>query len=137
MRGRYALVGMTGRGGSQVDVVVMNHDRDVLDAMRSVVEAEGFTVATRQACEPVEALAAFVRERDPRVVVYDLGPPPVEGALAKWRDLCRQPGADRPYVVTSTFRCELDPHPCMVECVLLKPLTMGDMTAAVRRAMQR
>lgn len=120
-----------------VDVVVINHDVDVLDALATAIESAGFKVAKRQAQERLDQLVAFVREQDPRVVVYDLGPPPVESAIEKWRDLCRQPGANRPYVITTTYACELAPHACMVECVLLKPMTLHEVTEAVHRAMPK
>jgi DNA-binding NarL/FixJ family response regulator len=115
----------------------MNHDVDVLDAMALAVEAAGFTVAKHYAKGPVDQLAAFIRQQDPKVVVYDFGPPPVDRAVEKWRDLCRQPGATRAYVLTTTYAHELDGDAAMVECVLLKPMTFDQVAGAVRRAMQR
>jgi hypothetical protein len=94
-------------------------------------------VSTRDAQGTPDELAAFIREHDPKVVVYDLGPPPLEPAVEKWRELCQQPGAHRRYVLTCANQCELDPHPCMLECVLLKPFGLDDVTTAVRRAMRR
>jgi hypothetical protein len=120
-----------------VDVVVMNHDVDVLDAMATAVEAAGFTVAKRYAHGPVDQLAAFIRQQDPKVIVYDFGPPPAELAVEKWRDLSRQPGAGRAYVLTATYAHGLDADVEMVECVLLKPTTFEAVAAAIRRAMQR
>ena len=120
-----------------VDVVVLNGDEDLLGAVQDALQASGFSVAARFSQGPAEELAGFIRKHDPRVVVHDLGPPPVERAIQRWRDLCRQPGADRPYVLTTTFDCNLDPHPCMVSCVLLMPATLKDVAAAVRRAAQR
>lgn len=119
-----------------LDVVVINHDPDVLEALAAALEDDGLTVAKSDARRSAEELANLVREQDPRVVVYDLGPPPVDPAVEKWRNLCQQPGARRPYVITTTYPCQFDPHPCAVECVLLKPMTFDDVNAAVRRAMQ-
>jgi len=117
------------------DVVVMNHDEDVLAGMAMTVEAMGLTVATCHATAPTTELAAFIREHEPRAVVYDLGPPPLERAVAKWRDLCREPGANRPYVITTTTPCAIEPAGCMVACVLLKPLGFDEVAHAVRRAL--
>ncbi|HEX8791190.1 MAG TPA: hypothetical protein VF765_09610, partial [Polyangiaceae bacterium] len=108
---------------------------DVLDALATVIGSAGHSVVTRQGPDSVDHLAAFIREQDPRVVIFDLGPPPTEIAVEKWRELCQQHGAHRPYVLTTTTACTLDPHPCMLEAVLLQPLALGDVIAAIRRAM--
>jgi DNA-binding NtrC family response regulator len=120
-----------------VDVVVMNHDVDVLEAMATAVEAAGFTVAKRYAQEPVDELAAFIRQQDPKVIVYDFGPPPAELAVEKWRDLSRQPGASRAYVLTATYVHNLDADATTFECILLKPTTFDEVAAAIRRAISR
>jgi len=120
-----------------VDVVVMNHDVEVLEALAMAVEAAGFTVAKQYARGPVDELAAFIRQQDPKVVVYDFGPPPADLAVEKWRDLCRQPGASRAYVLTTTYAHDLDGDAAIVECILLKPMTFDQVAEAVRRAMQR
>ena len=122
------------------DVVVINHDADVLDALETVIGEAGFQVATCFAQESVDRLAAFIREHDPRVVVYDLGPPPQGAAIEEWRALCQLPGADRRYVVTTTvtttYACTLDPHPCMVERVLMRPTDLEGVTSALDRAIR-
>lgn len=122
-----------------VDVVVMNHDPDVLDALATAVADAGLTVASCFAQRTVAELAAFLREHEPRAVVYDLGPPPVDLAVEKWRRLCQEPGGYRPYVLTTTHADahSFDPHPCMVDCVLLKPVALDELTQAVRRASGR
>jgi DNA-binding response OmpR family regulator len=120
-----------------VDVVVLNHDQEVLEALAEAVEVAGFSVATRHAVGPVEELAAFIRRHDPGAVVYDLGPPPVESSLQKWRTLCRLPGAGRAYVITTSFPVKLELEGCMVDSVLLKPLGFDAVGAAVRRALHR
>lgn len=106
--------------------------------MAQAVESAGFTVAARLAQGVVDELAAFVRARNPRVVVYDLGPPPVDDAVEKWRELSRQLGTNRAYVLTTTYddKLELDPGPCKVECILPKPVAFEDVAAAVHRATQ-
>lgn len=119
------------------DVVLINHDPDVLDALAAAVEGAGFIVAARHAQGTADELAAFIREQDPRVVIFDLGPPPLEPAIQKCQELCQLPGAHRPYVLTTSTVCELPPHPCMLETVLLKPFTLDDVMAAVQRAMRR
>lgn len=119
------------------DVVVINHDLDVLEALATVIESEGYTIARRHGQGSPDQLAAFIREHDPRVVVYDMGPPPLEDAVERWRQLCQQPGAHRPYVLTTSNACTLDPHPCMLEAVLMQPLDIGDVLTAVRRALRK
>jgi CheY-like chemotaxis protein len=119
-----------------VDVVVMNHDDDTLLGLSLALQDCGYTTAARHAQGALEDLASFIRIHEPRVVVYDLGRPPWEDGIEKWRALCRQPGAHGPYVITTTNAAlQLEPSPCFASTVLLKPVGFDEVAEAVKKAM--
>ena len=122
--------------GPMIDLVVMSLDEDILQGMALVAKTLGLTVAMRHEEGTVKELAAFIREQDPKLVVYDLGPPPAHRDLQKWRSLCREPGARRSYVLTTMDRSlKVDPDECMVESILLIPFNAHEVALAVRRAL--
>jgi DNA-binding response OmpR family regulator len=70
--------------GKPVVVAVMNTSPDTIQLLRTPLEKAGFTVVSAMTYElrdGVVDLESFVRQHDPKVVVYDVAPP----YEANWR----------------------------------------------------
>lgn len=122
-----------------IDVAILNHDSEVLAGLAEAISAIGFTTA-REHTEgaTLSALAKFIREADPKVVVYDLGEPPYAPAIQRWRGLVNEPGCERrAYVITtnSSETPDFDPGPVRVAALLKRPFGHEQLAQAIGEAL--
>jgi DNA-binding NtrC family response regulator len=83
---------------------IFNTSPDLVDLVRRAFEPAGIvtvSVLTHQIREGAVDLESFIRQHDPRVVVYDIAPP-YDANWALFQHVCRMDVMrDRQYVVTS------------------------------------
>lgn len=109
-------------------ILVVDDDHDVLDAIRAVLEREGYRVLS--AMNGLEAQAVLAAERVD-LVLLDLVMPAMNG----W-DLLDSLGGDPPSVIViSVAPTDLEPSG-PVRAVLKKPFERGTLLAAVARQLR-
>lgn len=120
-------------------ITVINSDRDTIEGLATALRDSGYTVSTL--CtrgKSHDEVADFLRDEDPIVIVYDIGPP-YTAAMAHWENLRRSHEArGKSFVLTTTGRgIEVgrfgEKHTELIE----KPCGFDEVTAAVDRAVMR
>lgn len=122
-----------------IDVVILNHDSEVLAGLAEIITSIGFSTA-REHTEGASLLqlAKFIREADPRVVVYDLGEPPYAPAIQRFRGLVNEPGCERRAYIITTSSSEVpdfDPGPIRVLGLLKRPFGHAELAQAIGEAL--
>lgn len=89
-----------------IDVAIIDRDDTALWLLSQIVQELGYTVKALHLCGVVdEVVCRFIRETQPRLVIYDLGPPPVDEAIARWQRICAAPGCSHMhYIITTAAR---------------------------------
>src|SRR5918993_4994074 len=95
---------MANQGSSPPVVAILNSNDDLVEMMKTLIEKAGFTTVSGHVDEVRRGkldLVNFVRQHDPRVIVYDLVPPYDRSwnYLLALRDSETMRG--RPFVLTS------------------------------------
>ena len=119
---------------SQVEILVVDDEMQILRALRANLEARGYAVRT--AADGDEALRA-VSERSPDLVILDLGLPRKSGldvlrSLRSWSDL--------PVIIVSARNGDADKIAALDEGAddfLTKPFSIGELLARVRATLRR
>jgi CheY-like chemotaxis protein len=114
-------------------VLIVEDDRAIADAMRALLESEGYSV--RVALDGDAALGECERQR-PGVIVLDFNVPVMDGG-ALVEELRWRPGLSSvPIVMTSAMR-EIDAvaRRLRIDYVLPKPFDVERAVQVVRRAM--
>lgn len=120
---------------SEQNVVVIEDDADTRDAIREVLEAEGYRVTDYG--EGGAALAALERSAAPKLIVLDLMMPGLNG----WQFLecrrCRDELASVPVLVLSAdSRAARDPRSLHGAAFLPKPVSLDELICVVRRLIE-
>jgi CheY-like chemotaxis protein len=126
---------------SAVVVAVWNTSRDVVEMMRRTLEQAGFVVVTALTHELRDGLVnveAFIRQHDPRVIVYDIAPP----YDANWRlfeHLRARPFMrHRQFVLTSVNAAQVEKVATKstprIHEIVGKPLDLMELVRAVKEA---
>jgi DNA-binding NtrC family response regulator len=125
---------------AQPRIAVINDNDDVLALMRRWLESDGFTVVTEHVTNLKDGrldLAEFVEAHDPEVIVYDVAPPYEHNWAFLKVVQGSEPARGRPFVLTTTNKAALERFvgPTGAHEILVKPFDLGEVTAAVRRAL--
>jgi DNA-binding NarL/FixJ family response regulator len=123
-------------------VAIFNSRREVIEAVRSALENEGFATVTARLAEIQSGmldLVAFIQAHDPDVIVYDL-PRPYESQWNFLR-LLKETNSlkDRAWVVTTTDKKALVAAVAaasVVEIIVGQPYGASDVVDAVRVALE-
>ncbi|MCY0987689.1 ATP-binding protein [Nannocystis sp. ILAH1] len=122
-----------GPDGYAARILVVDDNPDVAMALQMLLEAHG--TAVRVAHDGADALLA-ARDFQPEVVLLDIGLPDMDGYEVA-RRLRREPGMDRALVIAVTGYGQDDARRRSQEAGfdwhLVKPVTMEDLEAALRR----
>jgi DNA-binding response OmpR family regulator len=121
-------------------VAILNSNDDLVEMLRMLIEQAGFTTVTGHIDDVRKGkldLVNFVRQHDPRVIVYDLVPPYDRSwnYLLALRDSETMRG--RPFVLTSVNAeraREVVGRSEMVYEVVGKPLDLDQVVQAVKEA---
>jgi CheY-like chemotaxis protein len=109
-------------------ILVVDDDRDILDAMRELLEREGYRVLP--ASDGIEATTALAAERVDLIVLDLLMP-----AMSGWElleDRAGDPTDAVPVIIVSAAPSEVE-HGPMVRAILQKPFERGALLDAVAR----
>ena len=128
---------------SSAVVAVINSNPDVVDILRLALERAGLTVASTvhdDSSSDRLKLEDFVRDHDPRVIVYDIAPPYDKN----WRRLQDMRGLDimrdRVFVLTSMnvrHLRELVGADELVFETIGKPMDLDDVVRATQAALRQ
>ncbi len=121
-------------------VAVINSTPDIVDMMRIALEQAGFVVVTGLTFEMREGhidLEDFIRQHQPRVIVYDIAPP-YEANWKLFQHVAAMPVMrDREFVLTSTNAKHVErlagPQHHIYE-IVGKPFDLGQLVQAVKEA---
>jgi CheY-like chemotaxis protein len=121
-------------------VAVINSTPDVVDMLRHAIEQAGCVVVSALTFEMREGhvdVERFVRQHDPRVIVYDISPP-YDANWQLFQHIASMPVMrGREFVLTSTNVKHVErlagPHRQVYE-IIGKPLDLGAVTQAVKEA---
>src|ERR1041384_4467340 len=86
-------------------VAILNSNDDVINLLRVVVEQAGFTTVTGHVPSILhgnEDFLALIRQHDPAVILYDIGPPYGESWAFLQTLLSLEQVKDRKFVLTTT-----------------------------------
>ncbi len=131
---------MANQGNSPPVVAILNSNDDLVEMMKALIEKAGFTTVSGHVDEVRRGkldLVNFVRQHDPRVIVYDLVPPYDRSwnYLLALRDSETMRG--RPFVLTSVNADrarEVIGRSEMVYEVIGKPVDLDEVVQAVKEA---
>jgi CheY-like chemotaxis protein len=104
-----------GEAMSRSTIVVLNSNDDLLVLLAEIGEAAGFDIVTAHTMEvgpEPEAIRAFLRRHNPKVVVYDVSPPYPEN-WTLYREVHEgesESGSRRQFVVTTPNKDALEQH---------------------------
>ena len=120
-------------------VAVINTSDDIVTLLRQVLDDEGYRSVSAHIPDIKqgrEDLVAFLEEHDPRVIIYDIGPPYEENwtFFRLIQDLDAVKG--RRFVVTSTNKRALEEQVGPTDVIELvgKPYDLEEIVQAVGRA---
>ena len=121
-------------------VAVINSTEDIIDLLRLSIEQAGFVVVTAMTGEVRDGeldVDRFIRQHDPRVIVYDVAPP----YGANWNLFQHVAGLEvmkgRQFVITSTNARHVEalaPPQQHVYEIVGKPEDLGRVVHAVKEA---
>ena len=121
-------------------VAVLNTSPDTIEMLRRVLQHAGFAVVTGYIHDIRDGrldVAAFMREHDPSVVVYDIALP-YDQQWTFFQHLKSRPAlAGRSFVLTTTNAAEVEKvagHDEHVYEIIGKPYDLGDIVRAVKEA---
>jgi DNA-binding NtrC family response regulator len=121
-------------------VAVINTSPDVVDLLRRALESAGLVVVTALTFEIRDGavdIERFVRQHDPRVIVYDIAPP-YDANWKLFQHICRMaPMRHRQFVLTSTNTKhvqDLTGKSQRIYEVVGKPLDLDRIVRAVKEA---
>jgi CheY-like chemotaxis protein len=115
-----------------VDVLIVDDDLDIVDALRDALEDEGFTIAV--AYDGEEALGYLEQAPAPSMILLDSMMPRCDGATFRERQRANPKIAGIPVVLlTADMRAkdrmaQIDAH-----VLLHKPVVLKDLLTLVRR----
>src|SRR5579862_7422277 len=98
------------------DVLVLETDHDILECMVSGLQDAGFNVVGKlvQDIDDLTSQLGHVAALCPKVVIYDLGPPPPRIQMARWLRLLQHPMTHTecgPTYIIVTTNCKLPLEP--------------------------
>src|SRR5688572_7874189 len=121
-------------------VAILNSNDDVVELLRTLLEQAGFVTATGHIDDVRRGrldLVNFVRQHDPKVIVYDLVPPYDRSWNYLYHLRDSEPLRGRPFVLTSVNADrarEVVGNAEMVYEVVGKPFDLEAVTRAVKEA---
>lgn len=123
-------------------VAVINSTPDIVDILRIALEQAGMVVVsalTHEIREGAIDIEQFVKQHDPRVIVYDIAPP-YEPNWHLFQHVAAMPAmSGRQFVVTSTNARHVEsfagPQQHIYE-ILGKPFDLGQVVQAVKEALR-
>lgn len=124
-----------------IDILVLEHDDEVASILFGIFRDAGFHCEiARSSGRPIEELAKVIEGYDPRVIMYDMGPPPYRWAFDKWNLLSDRPECQgRKFIITTTephANLRIAPHKQpIVGHVIIKPSSLDDLVSAVRTSL--
>lgn len=123
-------------------VAVINSTPDVVDMMRVTLEQAGFVIVTALTFEVREGrvnLEHFIRQHEPRVIVYDIAPP-YEPNWHLFEHVASMPVMEgRQFVLTSTNPRHVERlagQQRQIYEVVGKPFDLGQVAQAVKEAVR-
>jgi len=123
-------------------VAVINSTPDIVDILRIAIEQAGLVVVSALTFEIREGaidIDHFIRQHEPRVIVYDISPP-YEANWNLFLHMTAMPVMDgREFVVTSTNAGQVErlagPQHRVYE-IIGKPFDLGQVVQAVKEAVR-
>jgi DNA-binding NtrC family response regulator len=121
-------------------VAILNSNDDLVELLRTLLEQAGFVTATGHIDEVRRGridLVNFVRQHDPKVIVYDLVPPYERSWNYLYHLRDSEPLRGRPFVLTSVNADrarEVVGNSEMVYEVVGKPFDLDAVVRAVKEA---
>jgi two-component system, chemotaxis family, chemotaxis protein CheY len=120
-------------GGSAIDVLLVDDDRDIRDTIEQILEEDGYRVAT--AVDGEDALQRLDAEPQlPRLILLDLMMPVMDGREFLARFTKEPRWAQIPVVIISSGRnAEREAASLSVAGYLAKPIELDLLLSCVRR----
>lgn len=123
--------GLSPQAMPTVDILIVEDEPDIRDALRLALELDGFSVST--AANGREGLEALARGERPALVLLDLLMPVMNGAELLARLRADPALADQPVVLVSAFGAPARETLAMVQGTLGKPVELDDLLDVAAR----
>jgi DNA-binding NtrC family response regulator len=82
----------------------------------------------------------IIHQADPKVIIYDLGPPPVDRAIKLWGQVCHRDQGQHLYIITTPDAvAKLPVVPCLFKIIKImgKPFNFKELEQTIQMALQK
>ena len=118
-----------------IDILILDHDEDVRTVMKAVLETNLFKVETLSIRHLlVEDIAKAILTFDPKVVLYDLGPPPLTQSFDRWQQVVSKLyPKDTAFILMTSNPWLFGKAPmCRIRMLLPRPVGLNELTKAIQ-----